>query len=967
LDEDDRDWSDYVQFNLPDHDVFEIDANTLSTSVKADHVGTILFNMAVHPTNGRLYVSNTEAPNEVRFEGPGSTTTTVQGHLSEARISVINGSTVDARHLNKHINYALTPAPAGTKDHSLATPVGLEISSDGNTMYVAALGSSKIGVIPTANLDSNWAGFDPTTASSDYISVSGGGPSGLVLDEQVEWQRMYVLTRFDNSISVVDLNTGVETDHVALYNPEPSAVVNGRSLLYDADFTSSNGEASCSSCHIFGDNDSLAWDLGNPDDVVKTNPIPINLGPALILGGLVPPEINGSGVLSDFHPMKGPMTTQTLRGMQNSGAMHWRGDRSQPGNFPFDELENFKNFDGAFVGLVGRGSQISPSNMNQFASFALSIIMPPNPVRNLDQSFTTDQALGALFYIGARRSDGLADDIGAIVTGFNCNGCHQLSPIDGLFGTDTNTSFENETQVVKVPHLRNVYTKVGMFGMLDLPGTGSLNEGFTGDQVRGFGFLHDGAVDTMFRFFKADVFEEDFAGPGVGFDGPEQGDVKRRQVEEFMLAFNTDLAPMVGQQVTLDATNLTELTSRLDAMEAAAVAVFASEILDGNQTQCDIIVKGNVGGEPHGWRFLSGQYERDDGPISTSAQLRAQPATDGPLTFSCVPPGSGERIGHDRDEDGINDSLDNCPTLAALSQTDTDGDGEGDVCDLDDDNDGTPDGSDPSPLDPNICGLDADADSCDDCSVGVDGFGPLADNDSSNDGTDTDGDGLCNIGDPDDDNDGTADGADTDPLDPDVCGDVDLDLCDDCSVGVDDFGPLADSNPSNDGTDTDGDGACNVGDADDDNDGTVDGADTDPLDPNLCEDTDADACDDCSVGVDGFGPLADNDPSNDGTDTDTDGACNIGDVDDDNDGLLDAVETNTGTYVSPTDTGTDPLIVDTDDDGYDDGDEVLAGTDPTDPLDPGTPTVPAMSPLGYLMIVPGILAVAIARLRSRRR
>ena len=38
---------------------------------------------------------------------------------------------------------------------------------------------------------------------------------------------------------------------------------------------------------------------------------------------------------------------------------------------------------------------------------------------------------------------------------------------------------------------------------------------------------------------------------GVGFDGPSSGDVKRRQMEQFMLAFDTDLAPIVGQQVTL--------------------------------------------------------------------------------------------------------------------------------------------------------------------------------------------------------------------------------------------------------------------------------------------------------------------------------------------------------------------------------------------------------------------------------
>jgi hypothetical protein len=52
----------------------------------------------------------------------------------------------------------------------------------------------------------------------------------------------------------------------------------------------------------------------------------------------------------------------------------------------------------------------------------------------------------------------------------------------------------------------------------------------------------------------------------------------------------------------------------------------------------------------------------------------------------------------------------------------------------------------------------------------------------------------------------------------------------------------------------------------------------------------------------------------------------------DQDGLLDIYELGTGVYVSPTDTGTDPLDSDTDDDGASDGLEVTAGSDPTDPL-----------------------------------
>src|SRR5262249_31289227 len=125
--------------------------------------------------------------------------------------------------------------------------------------------------------------------------------------------QLYVLTRFDNSISVVDTLSASEIfgQHLPLYNPEPPSVVAGRPFLYDATLTSSNGEASCASCHIFGDFDSLAWDLGNPDDIVRPNPNPFRVGSP-----------------DNFHPMKGPMTTQSLRGLANHGPMHWRGDRT---------------------------------------------------------------------------------------------------------------------------------------------------------------------------------------------------------------------------------------------------------------------------------------------------------------------------------------------------------------------------------------------------------------------------------------------------------------------------------------------------------------------------------------------------------------------------------------------------------------------------------------------------------------
>lgn len=54
-------------------------------------------------------------------------------------------------------------------------------------------------------------------------------------------------------------------------------------------------------------------------------------------------------------------------------------------------------------------------------------------------------------------------------------------------------------------------------------------------------------------------------------------------------------------------------------------------------------------------------------------------------------------VNHDRDHDGVPDTLDNCRGVFNPSQRDTDGDRLADACDFDDDNDGIPDARDPWP------------------------------------------------------------------------------------------------------------------------------------------------------------------------------------------------------------------------------------------------------------------------------
>ncbi|HEU4733901.1 MAG TPA: hypothetical protein VFT22_38675 [Kofleriaceae bacterium] len=649
-----RVWDHAFRFRLPDTDVFAINANQLTQTASFAHVGTTLFNMVTNPATGELYVSNTEARNEVRFEGPGNFGGhTVQGHLAESRVTIISGTSVTPIHLNKHIDYTKLAGQPGfdatAASHSLSSPVDMAVSPDGKTLYVAAFGSSKIGVFDTAALRSN--SFDPRQISSNYIPVSGGGPSGLVLDSARG--RMYVATRFDNAVKVVDLASKAETAAVTLPNPEPASVVNGRPMLYDATHNSGNGEAACASCHIFGDLDDLAWDLGNPDDKVKSNPLPLNLGDPLVvaLGKQLfkfPGQINGTGQTNVFHPMKGPMTTQTLRGLANSGSMHWRGDRSngQFGVDAFDANLSFDNFIVAFTDLVGAAAQPAAADMQRFTDFQLQVVEPPNPVRALNNSLNSAQSAGRDFFAGSRPADGvnLGFDIGQ-PTAFTCEGCHELDPAEGEFGTSKHGSFEGIiAQMFKIPHLRNMYTKVGMFGGVKINAFDAPDSGATGDQIRGFGFTNEGSVDTMFRFFTALVFHPQI-NSGFPLINP---DATRRNVEQFLLAFDSDLAPIVGQQVTLTSGNASAVGPRITLFEQRANASFTSKILGGTVKECELVAKVVQGGTSRGFLYdpSSGTFVPSGGGTAlTDSQLRALASTAGQeVTFTAVPTGSGARI-----------------------------------------------------------------------------------------------------------------------------------------------------------------------------------------------------------------------------------------------------------------------------------------------------------------------------------
>ncbi|HEY9233222.1 MAG TPA: hypothetical protein VIS78_13800, partial [Blastocatellia bacterium] len=469
-------WSQFVPYTLSDIDLVVVDATGATPQVQSEvtGIGTVIGNAVFDSASNRLFVANTEAHNEVRFEP------NVRGRFYSTRLGIVNldggAARVQTVDLNPHINLDLPDGSDAERAASLALPADIARASDG-TLYVAASGSAKVGVLNAAG------------AVQRRIQV-GQGPTGLAVDEAR--QRLYVLNRFDESLSIVDLRTQSETTRVAIgFNPEPKGVRDGRRFLYDASL-SAHGDLACASCHLNGHRDGLAWDLGDPRGSLQT------------VGSVLFP--------STFHPMKGPMTTQSLRGIIGNEPLHWRGDRSK-----------LDDFNPAFMSLLGGTRQLTADEMASFAAFAQTLAYPPNPLQNLDRTLSNPPSGPS-----AERGRQLFNTVPLDAAALPCNVCHTANP---GFRSGTNNLIIpglllQESQDFKVPQLRGLYQKVGMVNA-------------SGKQMSGFGFIHDGTVATLLDFLRLPVFTF-------------RSDDDRLDVAAFVMALDSGIAPAVGLQVTVN-------------------------------------------------------------------------------------------------------------------------------------------------------------------------------------------------------------------------------------------------------------------------------------------------------------------------------------------------------------------------------------------------------------------------------
>lgn len=622
IDESGADWGDKIFFGsgatLPDHDLFWIDAAADPPFVAktVSRIGTTLFDVDIHPTTGEAWVPNTDADNLIRFEP------VLRGHLVETRVSIIdpNRGTVDHVDLNSHIDRAVTPGPSEEIAASLAMPGDGVFDRMGRRYYLTAFGSAKVAVL------------DGRSAKLLKRIEVAGGPSGLALHPRRP--RLYVMQRFSNTITIVDTRRGRVVGSIGVagpraFDPSPQVIRQGRRFLYDAQLSSGHGDIACATCHVFGNFDGLAWDLGDPQGefiLFEDAPWLTNLGPTTKLG---------------FDPMKGPMVTQTLRGLKGTEPFHWRGDK-----------ENFQHFNGAFVSLLGRDTPLTDAEMDAFTDFIDTVEYPPNPHRLLDDSLPTS--------IPGHGNPQVGEDIFLNVPvgagDFACTSCHQLP-----LGTD-HAVLVIADQATEVAQLRNLYEKLGR----DRFDAGETVKEAPHHRKGGFGIFHHGALGLV------DFLE--LAAVRIGSNLPD--------LTAFLTSFSSGTYPCVGRQVSFGPDPTSEQWTTISVLLGQA-----------QLERCDVIAKGHVQGKAVGYVYdvAGGRMRPDSRHLNSAAPLElindiADNGDDDLLTFTGVPHGSGERLGVDRDRDGCFDGDEmrqqSDPANPGVLAPDSDDDGLPDATDL---------------------------------------------------------------------------------------------------------------------------------------------------------------------------------------------------------------------------------------------------------------------------------------------
>ena len=271
--------------NLPDRDLFVYDTATDSLVQVVNTLGTLLYGMAID-SEGRVFVSQTDARNDEN----GRAGTRKEGLAEMENRAFLNQITrvncLPSCTTPTFLDLEPLPPSHPAPGMALATPFGIKVTSDDETLVVTAAGSDKL--------------FTMDAASGSVLGRVdvGAVPRGVALDGP----HAYVMNAVDNSVSVVDLSSRADPSLVGtivMDDPTHPVVRRGRAAFNDAN-ASTTGTFSCESCHPDGGADQLLWILDTPIcDVGGCTQIP-------------------------------PRLTMPVRGLRDTQPYHWDGIPGDP-------------------------------------------------------------------------------------------------------------------------------------------------------------------------------------------------------------------------------------------------------------------------------------------------------------------------------------------------------------------------------------------------------------------------------------------------------------------------------------------------------------------------------------------------------------------------------------------------------------------------------------------------------------
>lgn len=553
-----------------DNDVALINTSSLQVSYRRRLMNMVMA-IGVNPNSQQVYAVGTEAFNDIAGE-PALNGKFIKVNMARFSGSGLSGSVIND--LNPHLNYNNPTVSSSLRQQSIGDPRSIVWQSNGQRAFIAGMGSNNVIVIDSSgNRVSN---FDV-----------GQGPTGIVLKNGTDFG--FVMNKFAGSISVIDTDSLNQISETEFNDPTPLVIKEGRPFLYDTHLTSGTGHTSCASCHVDSRTDRLGWQLSDGNNSTISIPRASNSLPGNVIG------------TSTISSNKQVMVTQTLVDIMEHPRFHWRGDK-----------ESIDDFNGTYVNLMGRPSQISQSQMDKMKAFLRTLWLPPNPYRRIDNSRPSTVTLPDGSTATSNRISG--NTTNALRGGGNSNNCLACHSGQGNATRNFGANPEIGSNII-APTLPALYDKIGFsFGRT------------------GFGFFHDGGSDldraTRTREFLAEIMT--LEGP----EGPLVGNEARQ-------------APHagVGQQLTI--------TGNASSTQSILLNQFIS--IANTSSWAELIAHSQINGKQRGFALQQGENFIADaaGETATKNSLLSQATAGNSVTFTLVATGMSTRLALDSDLNGV--------------------------------------------------------------------------------------------------------------------------------------------------------------------------------------------------------------------------------------------------------------------------------------------------------------------------